>query len=58
MILLNYKNIEMQRSMIDYDLDGLVYKVDSLKLQNRLGFISNSPDGQLHINFHQKKDFP
>ena len=39
----NHKMIENKRSAIDYDLDGLVYKVDNLKLQNRLGFISNSP---------------
>ncbi len=35
--------IEEKRSDIDYDLDGLVYKVDDLKLQKRLGFVSNSP---------------
>ena len=28
---------------MDYDVDGLVYKINSLSLQNRLGFTSNSP---------------
>ena len=36
----NHKAIEGKRSVIDYDLDGLVYKVDDLKLQKRLGFIT------------------
>ena len=53
----NYKTIETQRSMIDYDLDGLVYKVDSLKLQNRLGFISNSPRWAIAHKFSSEKGF-
>jgi DNA ligase (NAD+) len=32
-----------QRPTIDYDLDGVVYKVNSLDSQKRLGFISRSP---------------
>ena len=53
----NHKNIETQRSKLDYDLDGLVYKVDNLKLQNRLGFISNSPRWAIAHKFSSEKGF-
>ena len=53
----NYKIIESQRSNIDYDLDGLVYKVDSLNLQNRLGFVSNSPRWAIAHKFSAEKGF-
>ena len=38
-----HKNFENKRFDLDYDLDGLVYKINDLKLQNRLGFTSNAP---------------
>ena len=53
----NHKMIETQRSVIDYDLDGLVYKVDDLKLQNRLGFVSNSPRWAIAHKFSAEKGF-
>ncbi len=53
----NYKMIEAQRSAIDYDLDGLVYKVDNIKLQNRLGFVSNSPRWAIAHKFSAEKGF-
>ena len=39
----NYINIENKRSELDYDIDGIVYKVDDFKLQQRLGNLTNSP---------------
>ena len=42
-ILLFHKNFESKRFNLDYDVDGLVYKVNNLDLQNRLGFTSNAP---------------
>ncbi|MFS8045674.1 NAD-dependent DNA ligase LigA [Rhizobium sp. BR 314] len=42
-ILGHYEQIGLQRPDLDYDIDGVVYKVDSLELQARLGFRSRSP---------------
>ena len=53
----NHKIIEEKRSDIDYDLDGLVYKVDDLKLQKRLGFVSNSPRWAIAHKFSSEKGF-
>jgi len=38
-----YHAIEQQRAALDYDIDGVVYKVNSVALQQRLGFIARSP---------------
>lgn len=38
-----YKNILEVRDKLDYEIDGVVYKVNDLKLQNELGFISRAP---------------
>ena len=56
-IVRSHKMIEEKRSDIDYDLDGLVYKVDDLKLQKRLGFISNSPRWAIAHKFSSAKGF-
>jgi DNA ligase (NAD+) len=42
-MLARYRKIEAQRATLDYDIDGVVYKVDDLALQERLGFVSRSP---------------
>ena len=39
----NHKEFEKKRFSLGYDIDGLVYKVNSLELQKRLGFITNAP---------------
>jgi DNA ligase (NAD+) len=42
-LLAYYRDIAEQRATLGYDIDGVVYKVDRLDLQERLGFVSRSP---------------
>jgi DNA ligase (NAD+) len=42
-MLARYRAIEAERATLPYDIDGVVYKVDRLDLQERLGFRSRSP---------------
>lgn len=42
-MIAHYQGIEVQRATLGYDIDGVVYKVDDLALQQRLGFRSTTP---------------
>jgi DNA ligase (NAD+) len=42
-MLAHYRAIEAQRATLGYDIDGVVYKVDDIALQTRLGFVSRAP---------------
>ncbi|MCR9127496.1 MAG: NAD-dependent DNA ligase LigA [Rhodobacteraceae bacterium] len=42
-MLAHYHDIEARRAQLGYDIDGVVYKVDDLALQRRLGFRSTTP---------------
>ena len=42
-MLAQYRSIEEKRATLGYDIDGVVYKVNDLALQQRLGFVSRSP---------------
>ncbi|MGD1017533.1 MAG: NAD-dependent DNA ligase LigA, partial [Roseiarcus sp.] len=42
-MLAHYRAIEAQRASLGYDIDGVVYKVNDLALQERLSFVSRSP---------------
>ncbi len=51
----HHKKIESLRSSLDYDIDGIVYKVDELNLQKRLGNTSNSPRWATAYKFSSEK---
>jgi len=51
----NYKYLEGIRSKLDYDIDGIVYKVDNFKLQQRLGNLTNSPRWAIAHKFSAEK---
>ena len=42
-LIMCYREIEGLRSTLPYDIDGVVYKVDDLAYQSRLGFVSRAP---------------
>ena len=54
-IMKNYTEIENNRSEIEYDVDGIVYKINDLNLQKRLGYVSNSPRWAIAHKFSSTK---
>jgi DNA ligase (NAD+) len=42
-LILNHKIIEEKRKEIEFDIDGIVYKVNNFEMQKRLGYAANAP---------------
>ena len=52
---IEHEKIDLQRSSLNYDIDGLVFKVNDLSLQKRLGNTSNSPRWAIAYKFSAEK---
>ena len=54
-IEIQHKKIDSLRSSLDYDIDGIVFKVNDLGLQKRLGNTSNAPRWAIAYKFSAEK---
>ena len=51
----NYNEVEKVRANLDFDIDGIVYKIDDFNLQKRLGNVANAPRWAIAHKFSSNK---
>ena len=54
-LIKNYHEIEKKRVGLDFDIDGIVYKINEFKLQKRLGNVANAPRWAIAHKFSSNK---
>ena len=54
-LIKNYNDVERQRTNLDFDIDGIVYKVNEFSLQKRLGYVANAPRWAIAHKFSSNK---
>jgi DNA ligase (NAD+) len=54
-LMINYSKIEKNRTKINFDIDGIVYKINDFRLQKRLGNVANSPRWAIAHKFASNK---
>ena len=54
-LISNYDKIESKRDKLDFDIDGIVYKINDFKLQKRLGNVANAPRWAVAHKFSSNK---
>ncbi len=54
-LIQNYSEVEKKRPNLDFDIDGIVYKVNDFSLQKRLGNVANAPRWAIAHKFSSNK---
>ena len=54
-LIKNYNEVEKKRANLDFDIDGIVYKINDFKLQKRLGNVANAPRWAIAHKFSSNK---
>ncbi len=54
-LMLNYIDLEKKRNNLNFEIDGIVYKVNSFEIQKRLGNVSNAPRWAIAHKFSANK---
>ena len=54
-LIKNYNEVEKKRADLDFDIDGIVYKINDFSLQKRLGFVANAPRWAIAHKFSSNK---
>ncbi len=54
-LIKNYNHVEKQRADLNFDIDGIVYKINDFSLQKRLGYVANSPRWAIAHKFPSNK---